>query len=63
MATIRDIEKRISDKAVSLDSYIVSVTPAAEMRRHWGVTDTQMAERHIVFDEDENYVRRIVGSA
>ena len=58
--TIRDIEKRIGDKAVSLDSYIVSVTPAAEMRLHWGVTDAQLAERHIVFDEDEDYVRRLV---
>lgn len=60
--TIRDIEKRIGDKAVSLDSYIVSVTPAAEMRLHWGVTNAQLAERHIVFDEDEEYIRRIVAT-
>jgi len=58
--TLRDIENRIGDAAVSLDSYIVSVTPAAEMRLHWGVTDAQLAQRHIVFDEDEDYVRRIL---
>jgi hypothetical protein len=59
--TIREIEQRIGDPAVSLDSFIVSVTPAAEMRLHWGVTDQQMADRHIVFDEDEDYIARILG--
>lgn len=58
--TIRDIETRIGDSSVSLDSYIVSVTPAAEMCLHWGVTDAELAARHIVFDEDEDYMRRIV---
>jgi hypothetical protein len=58
--TIRDIERKMGDATVSLDSYIVSVTSAAEMKLHWGVTDGQLAERHIVFDEDEGYVRRIV---
>jgi len=61
--TIRDIERRIGDATVSLDSYILSVTSAAEMKLHWGVTDGQLAERHIVFDEDEDYVRRIVCGA
>ncbi len=58
--TIREIEKKIGDATVSLDSYIVSVTPAAEMKLHWGVKDGQLAERHIVFEEDEDCIRTIL---
>jgi hypothetical protein len=57
---IRDIETRIGDPHVSLRSFIVSVTPAAEMAIHWGVTPSQMAERNILFDEDEQYVERLI---
>ena len=45
---------------VSLRSFIVSVTPAAEMAVHWGVKPEQMAERNILFDEDEHYVQRLI---
>ena len=58
--TIRDVETRLGDPDVSLRSFIVSVTPAAEMAVHWGVKQEQMAERNILFDEDEHYVQRLI---
>lgn len=58
--TIRDIETRIGDPNITLRSYIVSVTSAAEMALHWNVTRDDMAERNILFDEDERYIEAIV---
>ncbi|GAA3913941.1 DEAD/DEAH box helicase family protein [Luteimonas lutimaris] len=58
--TIREIEARMGDPDVSLRSYIVSGTSASEMEMHWKVTREQMAERNILFDEDEGYVERLV---
>ena len=58
--TIRDVEARLGDADVSLRSFIVSVTSAAEMAVHWGVKPKQMAERNILFDEDEQYVQRLI---
>ena len=58
--TIREVEARIGEAGVSLRSFIVSVTPSAEMALHWGVSREQMTERNILFDEDEHYVQRLV---
>ena len=58
--TIRDVETRLGNPDVSLRSFIVSVTSAAEMAVHWGVKPKQMAERNILFDEDEQYVQRLI---
>jgi hypothetical protein len=60
---IRDVEERMQDARVSLRSFIVSVTPAAEMALHWGVSREQMAERNILFDEDEHYVTRLAAES
>lgn len=58
--TIRDIEKRLGDPDVALRSFILSVTPASEMALHWGITLGQLAQRNILFDEDEHYVDTLV---
>ena len=58
--TIADIEKRLGDSNVTLRSFIVSVTPAAEMALHWNVTPEQMAKRNILFDEDEGYLKAVI---
>lgn len=58
--TIREVEKRIGDPKVSLRSFIVSGTSAAEMVLHWKVKPEEMSKRNILFDEDENYVKRIM---
>ena len=62
--SIRDVEKRMNDPKVSLRSFIVSVTPAAAMKLRWpNVTDAEMAQRHILFDEDEGYVGRLLSQS
>lgn len=58
--SIREVEARINDATVSLRSFIVSVTPAAEMALHWPVTREQMEARNILFDEDEHYLERLI---
>src|SRR5690606_18613354 len=58
--TIQEVEKRIGDPDVSLRSFIVSVTPAAEMALHWGVTRGEMTQRNILFDEDPAYMQHLI---
>lgn len=58
--TIREIETRLKDPNVALRSFIVSVTPASEMAMHWGVTPAQMAARNILFDEDVDYIAKLI---
>lgn len=60
--TVRDMERRMGDTNVSLRSFIVSVTPAAEMAMHWDVTREEMAKRNILFNEDERYMERLLSA-
>jgi hypothetical protein len=60
--TIREIEHRMASADVTLHSFILSVTPAAEMAMHWGVTRGDMAARNILFDEDENYITTLLSA-
>ena len=53
--TVKDIEKRLGDPDVVLDSFIVSNTPSHVMRKQWGIGKADMVKRHIVFqDEDKD---------
>ena len=53
--TIKDIEKRLGDSEVNLESYIISNTTSIEMQRLWGVSKQDMVNRHILFQkEDKN---------
>lgn len=55
--TIKEVEARLGDDAVTLASFIISTTPAALVRNRWGKTDAWLAERHILFPEsDPDYV-------
>jgi hypothetical protein len=60
--TINEIEKRLGNSNVHLHSFIVSNTPSHTMRLLWGMTEPQMFERHIVFQEEdkETYVCNIL---
>lgn len=59
--TIREIEHRLGDPNVTMRSFILSVTSAAAMKLRWPkVTDEQMAERNILFDEDEHYLSQLL---
>ena len=63
--TIKDIEKRLSDATVRLESFIVSNTPSHEMKLLWGMEKTEMAKRHILFqgEDKETYVRKLLETA
>jgi hypothetical protein len=52
--TIKEIERRLGDASVRLESFIVSNTPSATMRRQWGMEKAEMQERHIVFQEEDS---------
>ncbi|HSW29423.1 MAG TPA: DEAD/DEAH box helicase family protein [Longimicrobiales bacterium] len=60
--TIKEIETRLGDPTVTLDSFIVSNTPSHVMEKQWGIKKTEMLERHVLFqDEDRNtYVGRML---
>jgi len=51
--TIKEIEQRLGDPCVSLDSYIVSNTPAFTMKRLWNIDKPAMAARHVLFQEED----------
>ncbi len=60
--TVKEIEHRLGDPNVALDSFIVSNTPSAVMRRRWRIDKAEMVRRHILFqDEDaDTYVRTML---
>ena len=51
--TIKDIEQRLGDPDVRLQSFIVSNTPAATMCRQWGMEKSEMQRRHVLFQEED----------
>ncbi len=61
--TIKEIERRLGDPNMVLESFIVSNTPSHVMSQQWGVDKSEMARRHIVFQEENRgtYIQRILG--
>ena len=51
--TIKEIEQRLGDPAVRLQSFIVSNTPSVTMRRQWGMKKSEMEKRHVLFQEED----------
>ena len=51
--TIKEIERRLGDPKVALDSFIVSSTPSHVMKKLWGIGKPEMAARHIAFQEED----------
>ena len=62
--TIKEIEQRLGDPNVRLDSFIVSNTPSHTMRMLWGMDKAAMKARHILFQEEDKdtYVRTMLES-
>ena len=60
--TIKEIEQRLGDPAVRLQSFIVSNTPSATMRMLWDMEKSEMQKRNILFQEEdrESYVASIL---
>ncbi len=51
--TIKEIEQRLGDPGVRLQSFIVSNTPSATMRMLWHMEKSEMQNRHILFQEED----------
>lgn len=60
--TIKEIQQRLGDPRVNLESFIVSNTPSATMQRLWSVKKEEMEKRHILFQEEDKsgYVKTIL---
>jgi len=60
--TIKEIEARLGDPTIRLNSYIVSNTPSHTMRMLWGIDKPAMTARHILFQEEDKdtYVRAML---
>ena len=51
--TIKEIENRLGDPTVVLNSFIVSNTPSHVMELHWAVEKDDMLARHILFQQED----------
>jgi hypothetical protein len=60
--TIKEIEQRLGDASVHLQSFIVSNTPSATMRMLWNMEKSEMQKRHVLFQEEDrdSYVRSML---
>jgi len=60
--TIKEIEQRLGDPAIKLQSFIVSNTPSHTMRMLWHMEKADMQKRHILFQEEDKdtYVRSML---
>jgi hypothetical protein len=50
--TVKEIETRLGDPSVTLNSFVISNTPVHEMEHLWGVTREQMAACHVLFQQE-----------
>jgi hypothetical protein len=61
--TIKNVENQLGDKNVILNSFIVSVTPYHKVRNiHGAESPEDFASKHILFQEDTGYIKRLVNS-
>jgi Type III restriction enzyme, res subunit len=51
--TIKDIERRLGDTSVTLNSFIISNTPSHTMRLLWAVDKATMRSHNILFQEED----------
>ena len=60
--TIKEIEQRMGDPKISLDSFIISGTPSHIMRMLWGMDKPAMKQRHVLFQEEDQdtYIREML---
>lgn len=57
--TIKDIEQRLGDADVQLESFIISNTPSATMKLLWGIDKQEMVDEHILFqgEDSDTYIQ------
>ena len=51
--TIKEIEHRLGDLSVHLQSFIVSNTPSETMRKLWNMEKSEMQKRNVLFQEED----------
>jgi hypothetical protein len=63
--TIKEIEQRLGDPAVRLQSFIVSNTSSATMGMLWRMEKSEMQKRHVLFQQEDkdSYVRNMLEAA
>lgn len=63
--TIKEIEQRLQDHAVHLESFIISNTPSHTMRALWRMDKPAMTSRHILFQEEDkdSYIQAMLQGA
>jgi hypothetical protein len=63
--TVKEIEQRLDDPNVRLESFIVSNTPSHTMKLLWSMPKTEMQSRHILFQEEDQdtYIRTMLEHA
>jgi hypothetical protein len=63
--TVKEIEQRLGDPNVRLESFIVSNTPSHTMKRLWSMPKTEMQSKHILFQEEDQdtYIRTMLECA
>lgn len=54
--TIKDIEDRLGDPEVKLNSFIISNTPSHTMKLLWNLDKSEIEFRNILFQEDDEYI-------
>jgi hypothetical protein len=62
-STIKDLEQRLADPQVTLDSFIISSTPLGEVS-WWsdGMTKADFEKRNVLFqiDDKETYIQKML---
>ncbi|MCS6295368.1 MAG: DEAD/DEAH box helicase family protein [Nitrospira sp.] len=63
--TIKEIEGRLGDPKVLLNSFIISSTPSHTMKMLWAMDKKVMNERHILFQEEDQdtYIKSMLETA
>jgi hypothetical protein len=61
---IKEIEARLADPTVALESFIISTTPYHVLQLTWRMSKEDLRSRHVLFQEDgENYIRALLEMA
>ncbi|MGE5591180.1 MAG: hypothetical protein ACM3ZA_11265 [Bacillota bacterium] len=58
--TIKEIERRLGDPSVRLESFIVSDTPWAKVELTWATSKDELQKEHVLFQEETDYVRAML---
>ncbi len=57
---IKEIENRLDDQNITLESFIISITPFELVRNRWGENQIWFNNRHILFPQERiEYLKRI----